>query len=65
VSEESLAGDLDKFLDLQLDELKAFHELYGIKPGEGGKAGVGAGKAGDTSVEDLLTPDALRDEIKK
>jgi len=65
VSEESLAGDLDKFLDLQLDELKAFHELYGIKPGEAGKAGVGAGKAGDTSAEDLLTPDALRDEIKK
>lgn len=65
VSEESLAGDLDKFLDAQLDELKAFHELYGIKPGEGGKAGVGAGKAGDTSVDDLLTPDALKDEIKK
>jgi len=64
-SEESLAGDLDKFLDTQLDELKAFHELYGIKPGETGKAGVGAGKAGDTSVEDLLTPDALKDEVKK
>ncbi len=65
VSEESLAGDLDKFLDLQLDELKGFTEIYGIKPGEGGKAGIGAGKAGDTSVDDLLTPDALKDEIKK
>ena len=64
-SEESLAGDLDKFLDAQLDDLKGFHELYGIKPGESGKAGVGAGKAGDTSVDDLLTPDALKDEIKK
>jgi hypothetical protein len=64
-SEESLAGDLDKFLDAQLDELKGFAEIYGIKPGEGGKAGVGAGKAGDTSVDDLLTPDALKDEIKK
>jgi len=61
-SEESLAGDLDKFLDAQLDDLRGFHELYGIKPGESGKAGVGAGKAGDTSVDDLLTPDNLKDK---
>jgi hypothetical protein len=64
-SEDTLAGDLDKFIDTQIDDLKGFTELYGIKPGETGKAGLGAGKAGDTSVEDLLTPDNLKDEIKK
>ena len=62
-SEESLAGDLDKFLDAQLDEFKGYAEIMGIKVGEPGKPGVGAGKAGDTSVEDLLTPDNLKDEI--
>jgi hypothetical protein len=63
-SEESLAGDLDKFLDGQLDDLKAFHDLYGIKPAEAGKPGVGAGKPGSSSLEDELTPDALKDESK-
>jgi hypothetical protein len=63
-SEETLAGDLDKFLDVQLDDYKGFAEIHGIKPGEGGKAGVGAGKAEDKSVEDLLTPDYLKDEKK-
>jgi hypothetical protein len=63
-SEETLAGDLDKFLDTQLDELKAFHELYGIKPDGAGKPGVGAGKPGASSLEDELTPDALKDESK-
>jgi hypothetical protein len=64
-SEDTLAGDLDKFLDAQLDDLKIFNEIYGIKGGETNAAGVGAGKAGDTSVEDLLTPDALKDGTKK
>lgn len=64
-SEESLAGDLDKFLDAQLDEFKANAEIFGVKVDATGKVGVGAGKAGDTSVDDLLTPDALKDEIKK
>ncbi len=64
-SEDTLAGELDKFLDAQLDDLKTFNEIYGIKAGEPGKAGVGAGKAGDTSVDDLLTPDNLKDEVKK
>jgi hypothetical protein len=64
-SEESLAGDLDRFLDAQLDELKGFAEIYGIKAGAAGTAGVGAGRAADTSIDDLLTPDALKDEIKK
>jgi molecular chaperone GrpE (heat shock protein) len=64
-TEESLAGDLDKFLDAQLDVFKSVTEIYGIKPGEGGAAGVGAGKAGDTSVDDLLTPDNLKDAPKK
>lgn len=64
-SEESLAGDLDKFLDAQLDDLKGFHEIYGIKLAEAGKAGVGAGKAGSSSLEEELTPDALKDESKK
>lgn len=64
-SEESLVGDIDKFLDMQLDELKGFAEIFGLKPDEGGKAGVGAGKGGGTSVDDLLTPDNLRDDIKK
>lgn len=64
-SEETLTGDLDKFLDTQLDELKAFHELYGIKPDGAGKPGVGAGKPGASSLEDELTPDALKDESKK
>jgi hypothetical protein len=63
-TEESLVGDLDKFLDAQLEDLRGFTELYGIKA-DAGKAGVGAGKAVDSSVEDLLTPDALKDEIKK
>ena len=64
-SEESLAGDLDKFLDGKLDELKGFAEIYGIKAGEPGTAGVGAGKPGDTSVKDLLTPADEKDESKK
>lgn len=64
-NEDSLTGDLDKFLDGQLDEFKRFTEIIGFKAGDSGKAGVGAGKAGDTSVDDLLTPDALRDESKK
>jgi len=64
-NEDSLAGDVDKFLDSQLDEFKRFSEIVGIKAGDTGKAGVGAGKAGDTSIDDLLTPDALRDDIKK
>jgi hypothetical protein len=63
--EDTLAGDLDHFIDAQLDDLKGFTELYGIKPGEPGKAGVPAGKTGDTSVADLLTPDNLKDETKK
>lgn len=63
-SEESLAGDLNTFLDAQLDELKTFHDLYGIKPAEAGKPGVGAGKPGVSSLEDELTPDALKDESK-
>jgi hypothetical protein len=64
-SEESLPGDLDKFLDAQLDDFKANAEIFGVKTGEAGKANVGAGKAGDTSLEDLLTPENLKDEIKK
>lgn len=65
-SEDTLAGDLDKFLDAQIDDLKIAAEALGIKPGAVvGAAGVGAGKAGDTSVDDLLTPDALKDEPKK
>jgi hypothetical protein len=64
-NEDSLAGDVDKFLDSQLDEFKRFSEIVGIKAGDTGKPGVGAGKAGDTSLDDLLTPDALKDEIKK
>ncbi len=65
-NEDSLTGDLDRFLDNQLDEFKRFSEIVGAKAGDIGKAGVGAGKAGDTSVDDLLTPDSLRsDEIKK
>ncbi len=65
-SEDTLAGDLDKFIDTQIDDFKGFAELIGYKPAAAaGAAGVGAGKAGDTSVEDLLTPDALKDEIKK
>jgi hypothetical protein len=64
-SEESLAGDLDKFLDAKLDEIKVFTETYGIKPAAGASAGVGSGRPGNTSDEDLLTPDALKDEPKK
>jgi hypothetical protein len=64
-SEDTLGSDLDKFLDSQIDDMKVYAEVYGIKGGEPGKAGVPAGKAGDTSVEDLLTPDALKDEPKK
>jgi hypothetical protein len=65
-SEELLPGELDKFLDAQLDDLKTFNEIYGIKgSGAAAAAGVGAGKADNTSVEDLLTPDALKDEVKK
>jgi hypothetical protein len=63
-SEDTLAGDLDHFIDSQLDEIKVFHETYGIKPAAAGSAGVPAGKAGDTSVEDLLTPDNLKDKPK-
>jgi hypothetical protein len=64
-SEDTLPGDLDKFLDAQIDDMKVYAEVYGIKAGEPGKAGVPAGKADDTSVEDLLTPDALKDAVKK
>ena len=64
-SEESLAGDLDRFLDAQLDEFKANAEIFGVKLGEGGKAGIGEGKAEDKSVEDLLKPDWQKDESKK
>ena len=64
-SEETLAGDLDKFLDGKLDELKGFAEIYGIKAGEPGTAGIPAGKPGDTAVKDLLTPDDEKGEIKK
>ena len=65
-SEETLTGDLDKFLDAQLDDLKTFNEIYGIKASGGATAaGVGAGKADDTSVEDYLTPDEPKDDPKK
>lgn len=64
-SEESLAGDVDKFIDAQLEDLKGFAEAFGIKAEGDGKAGIREGKPGDTSVDDLLTPDALKDEVKK
>lgn len=63
-SEESLAGDLDRFLDSQLDEYKTNAEIFGIKLGEPGAAGIGAGKATDKTLADELTPDALKDESK-
>lgn len=64
-SEETLAGDTDRFLDSQLDELKGFADIFGIKTGEPGTAGVGAGKATDKTLVDELTPDALKDEPNK
>ena len=64
-SEDNLTGDLNKFIDTQLDDYKAASEVFGIKPEDKGKPGVPPGKAGGTSVEDLLTPDALKDETKK
>jgi hypothetical protein len=64
-SEESLAGDLDRFLDAQLDEYKTNAEIFGVKLGEPAAAGVGAGRATDKTLADELTPDALKDEPKQ
>jgi len=64
-SEETLGSDTDRFLDSQLDELKGFAEIFGIKPEGQGAAGVGAGKATDKTLVDELTPDALKDEPTK
>lgn len=65
VSEESLAGDLDKFLDMQLDEYKSNAEIFGVKIEGQTKVGVGAGKGGESSRRDILMPDEYKDEIKK
>lgn len=66
-SEDTLTGDLNTFLDAQLDDFKGFAELIGYKPAEsaGGTAGVGAGQGTGSSTEDLLTPDNLKGETKK
>lgn len=64
-TEEAMAGELDKFLDGKIDELKGYAEAFGIKTGDATGAGVGAGKTADNPVDDLLTPDNLRDEQKK
>lgn len=67
-SEDTLAGDLDKFIDSQLEDLKAFAEVYGIKPDAGPvKTGLPAGKtpAGDADLDALLTPDSLKDAPAK
>jgi uncharacterized coiled-coil protein SlyX len=62
-SEDTLAGDLDHFIDAQIEDFKGFADIIGYKPAAaGGTAGIGAGKAGDNSVEDLLTPDELKDK---
>lgn len=65
-SEDTLSGDLNAFIDTQLDELKGFSEIFGLKSGEPASAGIGAGKSASTSAdEDLLTPDALKDKSTK
>jgi hypothetical protein len=66
-SESTLAGDLNTFIDAQLDDFKGFAELIGYKPAApaGGTAGLPAGNAGGSSTEDLLTPDNLKDAIPK
>lgn len=65
-TEDALTGDLNKFIDAQIDDYRAVAEVFGVAADGKGKPGVGAGKAGDTSVDDLLTPDNLRkDETKK
>ena len=63
-SEETLSSDTDRFLDSQLDELKGFADIFGIKTDGQGAAGIAAGKATDKTLVDELTPDALKDESK-
>ena len=64
---DALIKDLNKYVDDQLTEYDQAAELFGVKGDGKGKtnAGVGAGKGETSSLEDELTPDALRDEIKK
>ena len=64
---DALIKDLNKFVDDQLTEYDQAAELFGVKGDGKGKttAGVGAGKESPNPLEDELTPDALRDDIKK
>lgn len=64
-TEEALPGELDRFVDAQLDVLKEAASVFGIKSGEAGGAGVTEGKSGEPDLDALLTPDALKDKTAK